>query len=76
MSPADVDNQHLHTEPSLCLAGLRKGRALGSDYTREFVPRADKRLGPFVLKLARQGIHIDAGFGELVQYGFAIAAIG
>src|SRR5439155_5635636 len=63
-------------KPHPCLPSLRQGGALGSDYIHKLVPGIDERLGPFVLEPCGQGIDVDGGLGELVQYRFAIAAIG
>ena len=45
---AYVDNEYIHSEAfsNLLLAGLRKGGALGNDYTHKLVPRIDERLAP------------------------------
>src|SRR5215470_15538850 len=60
----------------LALTRLLHGRALGCNHTHELVPGGDERLGPFFLKLGGQGIDVDAGLGELIQYRLALAAVG
>jgi hypothetical protein len=63
-------NQDIHD-----LADFLKGGALERTHVYEIVPRFDKGLGSFILKLGSQPIDIDACPGKLRQHLFAIASV-
>src|SRR5580704_4879791 len=49
--------------------------ALRFDHPQELIPGVHKRFRSIDLKLQAQGIDINTGFGELLQYLFAVAAV-
>jgi len=57
------------------LADLPESGGLERDHVHEIVPRLDKGLGSFILKLGSHLIDIDAGLGELIRDFFAIATV-
>jgi len=54
----------------------RQGGALGGDHFHEFVPGVDERLRAFILELAGEEVHVDAGPGEPGQNFLAVATVG
>ena len=71
----DVSATHIYNQDIHDLADPPKGGALERDHVHEIVPRLDKGLGSFILKLGSQLVDIDASLGELSQDFFAIATV-
>src|SRR2546425_4933902 len=57
-------------------AGLVQDGALGGDHVHELAPGGDERLRAFVLELAGESAHVDAGRSEPGQHLIAVAAVG
>jgi hypothetical protein len=70
VSATNIYNQNIHD-----LADPPNGSALERDHVHEIVPRLDKGLGSFILKLGSHLIDMDAGLGELIRDFFAIATV-